>query len=143
MRYLIVDGHSMIFAWPELRALHSRRAAVARGELVRRLTQYQDATGVRVVAVFDGRGVKQSEDSEPGGIQVFYSKSGQTADSIVERLCARYGGEHELMVATDDNMERQTALSFGASTLSSEMLLAMLGEAGADLHRRLRPHRRR
>jgi len=23
--FLIVDGHSVIFAWPELRALHERR----------------------------------------------------------------------------------------------------------------------
>ena len=60
MRYLIVDGHSVIFAWPELRALHSRRTGAARDELVRRLTQYQDSSGVRVVVVFDGRGEKQN-----------------------------------------------------------------------------------
>jgi predicted RNA-binding protein with PIN domain len=52
MRYLIVDGHSVIFAWPELRKLHARRTALARDELVKILTAYQDASGVRVVAVF-------------------------------------------------------------------------------------------
>ena len=143
MRHLLVDGHSMIFAWPDLRALHARRTSAARNELVRRLTQYQDGSGVRVVVVFDGRGVKQSAEGEPGGIQVFYSRAGQTADSIIERLCARYGQEHDLTVATDDNMERQTALSFGASTMSSRMLLDLLAEAGADLQRRLRQHRKR
>lgn len=142
MRYLLVDGHSVIFAWSELSALHRRRTSSAREELVRRLTQYQDASGIRVVVVFDGKGVKPGEATEPGGIQVFYSKSGQTADAIIERLCARYAKEHELTVATDDNMERQTALSFGASTVSSEMLRALLEEAGSDLERRLRKHRR-
>ena len=29
MRYLIVDGHSVIFAWPELRKLHNRRTEIA------------------------------------------------------------------------------------------------------------------
>jgi predicted RNA-binding protein with PIN domain len=142
VRYLIVDGHSMIFAWPELRALHQRRTASARDELVRQLTRYQDASGVRVVVVFDGRGVAAAEATEPGGIQVFYSKDGQTADAIVERLCARYAQEHDLTVATDDNMERTTALSFGASTASSEMLQALLADADSDLERRIRKHRR-
>ena len=54
--YLIVDGHSVIFAWPELRDLHARRSSLARDALVRKLRDYQDWTGVRVVVVFDGRG---------------------------------------------------------------------------------------
>lgn len=140
-RFLIVDGHSMIFAWPDLRALHARRTATARDELVRRLTRYQDSSSVRVVVVFDGRGVKQNEATEPGGIQVFYSKAHQTADAIIERLCARYGKTHDLTVATDDHMEQTTALSFGAATVSSEMLLELIAEADSDLDRRLRRQR--
>jgi uncharacterized protein len=142
MRYLIVDGHSIIFQWPELRAIHGKRGGAARDELVRRLTQYQDATGVRVVAVFDGRSENQNETSEPGGIQIFYSKVGQTADAIIERLCAKYAKQHDIVVATDDNMERQTALTFGASTVSSEMLRTLLDTAIRDLHRRIEKHRR-
>ena len=45
MRYLLVDAHSVIFSWPELHALHLRNGVVAREELTRRLTAYQDATG--------------------------------------------------------------------------------------------------
>src|SRR6187402_1105615 len=107
MRYLIVDGHSVIFAWPELRKLHARRTGLARDELVKILTEYQDASGVHVVAVFDGQGSNASEDSTPGGIQIFYSAAGQTADSIVERLVAAYAGKHEITVATDDHLEQQ------------------------------------
>jgi hypothetical protein len=141
-KYLIVDGHSMIFQWPELRALHQRRSGAARDELIRLLTRYQDASGVHVVAVFDGRGAKPSDDSAPGGIQIFYSRTGQTADEIVERLCARYATEHDITVATDDLLERQTALTFGASTVSSRMLREMLDEAGTDLQRRIAQRRR-
>ena len=138
MRYLIVDAHSVIFAWPELRAQHGRRTGAARDELVRRLTAYQDASGVRVVAVFDGKGAKQNEATEPGGIQVFYSKAGQSADDIVERLVAIYAQEHDLTVATDDALERQTAITFGALTMSTEMLREILADADRDLTRRLR-----
>lgn len=143
MRFLIVDGHSVIFAWPELRAMHGRRGPAARETLVRMLTGYQDASGVRVVAVFDGRGEKASEASEPGGIQIFYSGAGQTADDIVERLVAKYAKEHDLLVATDDSLERQTAISFGANVMSTEHLRQLLAEAEGDLTRRLAAHRRK
>src|SRR5688572_8611203 len=129
MRFLIVDGHSIIFQWPELRAAHGRRGGIARELLVRQLTQYQDSTGVRVVVVFDGKGEKVSEDSEPGGIQIFYSKDGQSADSIIERLCALYAKQYELTVATDDHMEQQTAFTFGAAVISSKLLREMVEDA--------------
>ena len=55
-RYLIVDGHSIIFAWPELRKLHARRSSLGREALLKQLRDYQDWTGVHVVVVFDGKG---------------------------------------------------------------------------------------
>jgi predicted RNA-binding protein with PIN domain len=142
MRYLLVDGHSIIFAWPDLRKIHSRRSGAGRDELIRRLTKYQDASGVYVVIVFDGRGAKTSDATEVGGIQVLYSGSHLTADTVIERLCARYGQEHDLTVATDDHMEQQTALTFGASAISSETLRQLLEEAGADLQKRIKRQNR-
>jgi uncharacterized protein len=83
-RYLIVDGHSIIFAWPELRKLHARRSELAREALIKQLRNYQDWTGVRVVVVFDGKGRKIDAISEPSDVQIFYSRSGQPADAIIE-----------------------------------------------------------
>lgn len=143
MRYLIVDGHSVIFGWPELRKLQARRGAHARETLVRTLTEYQDASGVRVVVVFDGKGEKTSEDSAPGGIQIFYSSSSQTADEIVERLVARYADQHEITVATSDLLEQTTVRSFGAVPISVELLREFTDDARADLTRRLKRQRRR
>jgi uncharacterized protein len=143
VRYLFVDGHSVIFAWPELRRRHTRRREGAREELIKQLTAYQDASGVRVVAVFDGKGAQGNEASQPGGIQVFYSAAGQSADEVIERLVAKYAQRHEITVATDDNLERQTALSFGAVVISTEHLRDLLSEAESDLAWRLRRHRRK
>jgi predicted RNA-binding protein with PIN domain len=89
--FLIVDGHSIIFAWPELLALQRRSGAAAREDLIKTLTEYQDLSGVNVVVVFDGKGERINEVTEPGGIQIFYSNAGRTADEIVERLVAKYG----------------------------------------------------
>lgn len=143
MRYLLVDGHSVIFAWPELRKLHGRRNVLARDELIKRLTEYQDTTDFRVVVVFDGQGAKLSEETEPGGIQIFYAAAGQTADAIIERLVAKYGEEHEMTVVTSDRLERQTVISFGGSTLPAEALPGLLGDARSGFERDLRKHRNR
>lgn len=132
-KVLIVDGHSVIFAWEDLSALHGRRTASARDELVKRLTGLQDASDWTVVVVFDGRGVKSSNASEPDGIKVFYSRDGQTADSIIERLVARYGGTYDVTVATDDHMERTTVESFGSLTISTLQLRGEIEAAGREL----------
>jgi predicted RNA-binding protein with PIN domain len=143
MRFLIVDAHSVIFSWPELRKLHQRRMILARDELIKILTQYQDASGIRVVAVFDGQGKKLSEATEPGGIQVLYSSSGQTADQIIERLTAIYAKTHDLTVATSDHLEQQTAETFGAYTVTCEELRERIADAQAELARELKNHRKR
>lgn len=128
-RYLIVDGHSMIFAWPELRRLHTRRSSLAREALVKQLRDYQDWTGVRVVVVFDGKGKKVEAISDPGDVQIFYSRSGQSADAIIERLASKYAKNCELMVATSDSMEAETVHACGAETISPEGLQALIADA--------------
>ena len=128
-RYLIVDGHSVIFAWPELRRLHARRSSLAREALVKQLRDYQDWTGVRVVAVFDGKGKKAEATSDPAEVQVFYSRSGQSADAIIERLASKYAKKYELVVATSDSMEAETVHACGAETTSPDGLRALLANA--------------
>lgn len=127
--YLIVDGHSVIFAWPELRKLHARRTSLAREALTKKLRDYQDWTGIRVAVVFDGKGHLVTATSEPGEIQIFYSRAGQTADSIIERLASKYGGRFNLLVATSDVMEQETASACGAECISAEALRWLLKEA--------------
>ena len=128
-QYLIVDGHSVIFAWPELRALHERRTSLARDALVRKLRDYQDWTGVRVVVVFDGKGVAVDSSADPGEIQIFYSRAGQTADAVVERLASKYGSQFSLLVATSDYLEQETVSACGAEYVSAEGLRALLESA--------------
>lgn len=137
-RVLIVDGHSMIFQWPDLTLQHARRGAIARETLVRMLNGLQDNSDWHVAVVFDGTGSKSSEASEPHGIQVFYSKDGQTADSIIERLVAKYSDKYEVTVATDDLMERTTVESFGGCSMSAIQLREEIDAAGRELDERLK-----
>ena len=141
-KILLVDGHSMIFDWPDLTAMHARNTAAAREELVKRLTGLQDNTEWTIAVVFDGKGVKASSDGTPHGIAVFYSKSGQTADSIIERLAAKYAKDHEVTVATNDRLERTTAESFGSNTISGMQLRAEMESALDSLRDTIRRLRR-
>jgi len=136
-RILLVDGHSVIFAWADLAEIHQRNTASARENLVRRLTGLQDSTEWEVAVVFDGRGAKASSDSVPHGIAVFYSKSGQTADEIIERLAAKYSATCEVTVATDDHMERTTVEALGGMSMSTEQLLSETNSAGSALRERI------
>ena len=128
--YLIVDGHSVIFGWPDLRKLHARRASLGREALIKRLRHYQDWTGIRVAVVFDGTGSRVSEQSDPHDIQVFYARKGQTADAIIERLSGKYAPRFDITVATSDSLVKETVNAFGAATVSLEDLQRMLGEIG-------------
>jgi predicted RNA-binding protein with PIN domain len=143
VQVLIVDAHSVIFTWPELRQLHVRRMALAREVLMKKLTAYHDFSGHHVVVVFDGQGKRFAEETEPGGIQCFYSGQDQTADDIIERLVASYSNLHQITVATSDLLEQQTVTSFGASFLSAESLRSLLEESEAEFQKALRQHNQR
>ena len=138
VQVLIVDGHSVIFAWPELRSLHDQRTASARDRLIRILTEYQDLSGTSVVLVFDGKGPVITQDSEPGGIQVFYSNTSHTADDIIERLVAKYGSIYSITVATSDLLEQQTAIAFGGNPISAEGLRRLVINARSAFNRELK-----
>ena len=132
-RILLVDGHSVIFAWPQLTALHRQRTERARNALVKLLTTYQDMTDFQVAVVFDGKGARtQKLPTDAEGIQIFYSESNKTADSIIERLVAKYAKQYQILVATDDHLEQQTVLSLGAEFMSTQQLQVELEYAERD-----------
>lgn len=141
-RVLIVDGHSMIFQWSDLTAMHAVNPARAREALIRMLDGLRDGSDQHVVLVFDGQGTHAQETSEPHHIQVFYSKSGQTADSVIERLVAKYGSSYAVTVATDDRMEQTTVATFGGSSISSLQLRAEIDAANRQLAERIKQLRR-
>jgi predicted RNA-binding protein with PIN domain len=142
MRFLLVDAHSVIFGWPELRALHQRHMEAAREQLIRRLTAYQDASGIRVVAVFDGRGKSTQEEKRAGSVQIFYSGQKGGADQVIERLVAKYAQQHDLTVATNDHLVQQTCITFGGLTITVDALLVEIEKADADVARQIRKLRR-
>lgn len=137
-RFLIVDGHSMIFAWDDLAILHGQSRAAAREELIRRVTLLQDMGTERVVLVFDGKGEKVESEAEKDGIQIFYSQSGMTADAVIERLAAKYAGKYRMTVASRDRAVLDGASAAGADVISANGLLDRLRIAEGNLRSELK-----
>lgn len=137
MRFLLVDGHSIINAWDELRTLHRQPAKrhTARELLLQRMRTYQDLTEERVIVVFDGPQSRTTEEREPSGVQIFYADAGATADTIIERLVAKYASEHQMTAATADGMIRETVSALGAEWISPEMLHHKCETAEGDMRR--------
>jgi predicted RNA-binding protein with PIN domain len=127
--YLIVDGHSIVFAWPELRKLQDRRRSLAREALIKQLRDYQDWSGRKVVVVFDGRGSRVTETRVPHDVQIFYARRGQSADAIIERLACKYASRFDVTVATSDFLEMETVSACGATCVSPEGLRELIESA--------------
>jgi len=138
--YLIVDGHSVIHEWDDLRKLHRNgpRRYLAREALLKKMRTYQDMTEMRVVVVFDGVGERITDERETQGIQIFYADASHTADSIIERLAALYAKTFALKVVTADGMERDTVEAFGAVCISPRELAYELERVETNLQARIK-----
>ena len=122
--YLVVDGHSVIFAWPDLRKLHDQNRAAARKALTDRLQHLHDTTDWRVTIVLDGKlgTAIASGVRKPTDMVVCYATADQTADSIIERLVGSSGVVKDILVITADEAEKLTVESLGAATASPTWL---------------------
>lgn len=127
MRYdaahLLVDGYSIIYAWPPLRAALRRKLEQSRDQLVAALTPIQDATGIRVTIVFDSRhGARVSAGGLPTNLDVIFTRKGMTADACIERLVARAAEPGRFLVATNDHAEATMVHSLGGQVITAEEL---------------------
>lgn len=114
---ILIDGYSLLNSWPDLTAGHSPFSATARAALIQRMGQYRDAVNIPITIVFDGGAAPVGTPSDPApiGLEILYSKAGQTADQIIERLVELLRPHGEALVVTDDNAERDTVMSLGGS----------------------------
>jgi predicted RNA-binding protein with PIN domain/CubicO group peptidase (beta-lactamase class C family) len=135
LSYLLVDGHSVLHAWPELRRHQSvaSKRHLARTELLKRLRHYQDMSGCQVVVVFDGTQAQMSEEREKDGLQIIFADSGNSADHILEKLAAKYARQHPMRVVSADGMVGETVMAFGADWMSPELLKSLCDDADKQI----------
>jgi predicted RNA-binding protein with PIN domain len=126
---LIVDGYNVINSWPELVALIEDDMSHARDRLVAILADFCSFCRMRVIVVFDAHLVKGGmECSEKHlGVEVVYTKEGETADSWIEKFTARHYRERSeeslpIFVITYDWMEQRVVSAQGAYRVTPQEL---------------------
>lgn len=140
---MIVDGHSVIFAWPELHKLHRNDPGKARDVLVRRLEELSDASFWKVTVVFDGRSSSRSSFVPREGVEVWYTRGQESADSLIEAMVAQAPAPTELVVVTADQGERCLVEGLGAFCVSPDWLRMEWESSRQALEQRLQQVHRR
>ncbi|HTD65891.1 MAG TPA: NYN domain-containing protein [Candidatus Limnocylindria bacterium] len=134
---ILVDGYSLLHSWPELAPGRPRYSASARDELVHMMRLYSDAVQTPITIVFDGgghRGTKGETQSTPE-VEILYSKAGQTADQIIERVTHRIKDFGEVLAVTNDHAERDTVIALGGFASSCDSFIETVQRALGDLER--------
>jgi predicted RNA-binding protein with PIN domain len=141
---ILVDGYSLLHNWPELAPGRPRHSAAARDELIQRLRRYQDATETPITIFFDGGGAPKGTPApfSTPELEVLYSRSGQTADQMIERAAHRFAPYGEVLAVTDDLAERETVISLGGMASSCWNFIQTVENALAGMADDIKHHNR-
>ncbi len=139
---ILVDGYSLLHNWPKLAPGKPRHSAAAREELISRLTQYHDACRTPITIVFDGAGGGNNFDRIPStdDVEIVYSRAGQSADQVIERVAHRLAAYGEVLVVTDDSAERETVASAGGMVSNCLSFIQTVEDGLADLEREIKQY---
>ncbi len=124
VKYLLVDGYNIVFAWEELSDLAKSDLDAARAALMDILSNYQGFTQEHLILVFDAYKVKDNPGStlKFNGIDVVFTKEAQTADSYIEQVVHEIGRKYAVTVATSDALEQMIIWGEGARRMSAREL---------------------
>lgn len=141
---ILVDGYSLLHNWPQLAPGKPRHCAEARDELIHRLTLYRDAIGTPITIVFDGSGPRtgKKERTPTPELEVLYTRSGQTADDVIERAAVRFQKFGEVLAVTDDSAERDTVFYHGGMAVSCYNFIEDVENALEEQSRTIARHNR-
>ena len=140
---ILVDGYSLLHQWPDIAPGKPRHSLAAREELIGRLTQYHDASGTPLTIIFDGASGTVADFPSTSDVEILYSRAGQTADQIIERVTHRLTNFGEVLVVTDDQAERDTVTSAGGMTSSCLNFIKLVEDALSDLNREISNYNRK
>lgn len=121
---ILVDGYNVIFAWDDLKKQAVKDLDAARRQLCDALADFAGFTGTRVVVAFDGyrRAGSLGEKEDCHGIQVVFTREGETADRYLESLAAEIGKNESVWVASSDALVQLSAFRSGVLRMSSREL---------------------
>lgn len=120
--HIVVDGYNVIGSEQGLRGdLEQKRA-----DLVNEVVRYQERTGHSLTTVFDGwrNGRRDETREQVGEVTVVFSRYGEKADAVIERL-ARELGTTCVVVTSDRDLRRSVESSGAVAAYVGEFLAKM------------------
>ena len=113
--HLIVDGYNLLAGAGRL----SGHLESARDALLRDLAAYRHRKNHSITLVFDGwqQGQPSERREHRAGVQVIYSKRGERADQVIQRLAREYGVD--CAVVSSDHEIINTARAHGAMVMGA------------------------
>jgi uncharacterized protein len=117
--HLIIDGYNLIRQSGTFRRFEKVSLEEGRHALIHRLSIYKQQTGHRITVVFDAweSGSPTEERDRYGGIDILYSRRGQTADELIKRLIQ--SRREEMVVVTSDRDIVDFAFRRGTTAIPS------------------------
>lgn len=126
--HLIIDGYNLLHANEEWAKQMDGDLAVVRERLQDILANYAGFTGSSVTLVFDAYKRVPGPGSREmiNGVDVVYTKEGETADVFIERMVYEHGKKEQMRVVTSDGLIQTLTLGHGALRTSSREFLKEL-----------------
>ena len=118
--HLLIDGYNLIRRSASLGAQDKFALELGRDALLERLRQYKRYRGHRITVVFDAgsKPLPAPEHIQQKGIKLIYSAQGETADSVIKRICQKEG--RNVLVVTSDRELASYAERLGSVAMDSE-----------------------
>lgn len=117
--HVLIDGYNLIRQSASLRSQEKLALELGRDSLLERLRQYKRNRRHRITVVFDAasKPLLAEERSRQKGIRVIYSGQGETADSVIKRICRKEG--RNVLVVTSDRELANYAETCGSVVMDS------------------------
>ena len=127
---MVVDGYNMIYAWEELKSLAQEDLYLAREKLITALYNWQAYYGHPITVVFDGYRVanKTGTTLKKQDLTIVYTKTGETADTWIERFSYQNQNRFRITYVTSDALIQNAVLSRNGLRMSANALYQKLKE---------------
>jgi predicted RNA-binding protein with PIN domain len=140
--HIIVDGYNLLGALGRSFQSHGPFSEAARESLLRELGAYRHRKGHPVTVVFDGwqQGQPSEAREHRAGVHVVYSKRGERADQVIQRLARQYGSD--CAVVSSDGEIIVTAKAHGAVVMKVQEFASKLHHTSSTVdaaHKELDP----
>lgn len=124
--HLLIDGYNLLALLDRASGRIPLHSDMARESLIQELAAYHHRKAHAVTIVFDGwqQGFVTEQREHRSGIEVIFSRRGEKADQVIQRLAAEFGSD--CAVVSSDREVTNHARAQGALVLEASEFSAKL-----------------